>query len=251
MQHETVFETVQDQVANLNLQAEGLEPADILRLALQQAAPDCIALVSSFGAESIVLLHMASLINRNLPILLIDTQFLFRETLAYQADVAQRLGLTDVRAFSPNPQEVSVQDPNGTLNAQDKDACCALRKTRPLQQALHGFDTWITGRKRFQSGIRAKLEAFESEENRRIKVNPLAHWQPSNLEAYIERLNLPRHPLVKQGFASIGCMPCTSPVKEGEDARAGRWRDSEKTECGIHFPEPTNTSLPLIDRVSS
>ncbi len=250
MQHETTFLTVKAQVADLNRQTENSKPAQVLELALQRATSGRIALVSSFGAESIVLLHMVSTIDPSLPILFIDTQMLFKETLDYQTDVARLLGLSDVRRILPDPLDISDKDPNGTLNQLNKDACCALRKARPLQQALSGFDTWITGRKRFQSGIRAKLEVFENDGDHRIKVNPLAHWQPKDLHAYIEAHHLPRHPLLAQGFASIGCAPCTSPVKDGEDARAGRWRDSDKTECGIHFVngqvlrQPTHEGLP-------
>jgi phosphoadenosine phosphosulfate reductase len=109
-----------------------------------------------------------------------------------------------------------------------------LRKTRPLERALAEFDGWITGRKRFQGGARVDLDLFEGEASGRIKVNPLAHWDARAVAAYLDRHALPRHPLVARGFASIGCAPCTGPVAEGEDPRAGRWRGQEKTECGIH-----------------
>lgn len=251
MQREITFLTVREQVASLNRQAKNSKPTRVLELALKRAATGRIALVSSFGTESIVLLHMVSLIDRNLPVLFINTQMLFKETLLYQTDVARQLSLCDVRHIRPRPMDISDKDPSGTLNLHDKDACCALRKTRPLQQALLGFDTWITGRKRFQSGARAGLEFFENDGDRRVKVNPLAHWQPSDLHAYIEKHNLPRHPLLAQGFASIGCAPCTSPVKDGEDARAGRWRNSDKTECGIHFVNGKVRRQPVRDGISS
>ena len=245
MPHEATFLTVEEQVADLNHQSDNFEPAQVLKLALQRATLGRIALVSSFGAESIVLLHMVSIVDPNLPILFIDTQMLFSETLAYQTEAAITLGLKDVRRVRPNPLGISDKDPNGALHLHDKDACCALRKTRPLQRALRGFDAWITGRKRFQSGARAKLEYFETDGDRRIKVNPLAHWQPKDLNAYIEMHQLPRHPMLAQGYASIGCAPCTSPVNDGEDARSGRWRDSDKTECGIHFANGKSLRQPL------
>ena len=131
--------------------------------------------------------------------------------------------------------DVAAQDPDGTLHQSDTDACCALRKTAPLEKALLPFDGWITGRKRFQAGSRAQLEFFEADGPARIKVNPLAHWTPDDVQDYIINNHLPRHPLVAQGYPSIGCAPCTSPVREGEDARAGRWRNTEKEECGIHI----------------
>jgi len=233
MQYETTFLTVKEQVADLNGHAENADAGHVLAQAIQRSAR--VALVSSFGAESIVLLHMASRIDRNLPVLFLDTQMLFQETLAYQTRVATRLGLTDVRRIHPDPLDLFANDTDGLLHQSNRDACCALRKTEPLRHALSDFDTWITGRKRFQSSTRAKLDFFEVDAEGRIKANPLAHWQPSDVQDYINVHNLPLHPLRAKGFASIGCAPCTSPVKDGEDARAGRWRDSDRTECGIHF----------------
>lgn len=235
MQHETAFATVSDKAARLNDQTKGFTPLQVLEFAFQQAVTGRIGLVSSFGAESVVLLHMVALIDKNLPVLFLDTEMLFDETLVYQTDVARQLGLTNVRRIRPDLAEVSEIDPDQTLNKHDKGACCDLRKTRPLERALHEFDTWITGRKRFQSGTRAALENFEADGDQRIKVNPLAHWQPKDLGDYITAHDLPRHPMIARGFPSIGCAPCTSAVKEGESSRAGRWRDSDKTECGIHF----------------
>ena len=251
MQHEITFLTVKEQSDALNHQARHFEPVQVLELAIERSLQGRIALVSSFGAESVVLLHMASQIDKSLPILFIDTQMMFAETLVYQTDVAHQLGLSDVRRIQPNEADVASNDPDGTLNQHNKDACCALRKTRPLEQALHGFDTWITGRKRFQSGTRSALEFFENDADRRIKVNPLARWKPKDLQAYIETHQLPRHPMIARGFASIGCAPCTSAVKDGEDARAGRWRDSDKTECGIHFINGKMVRTPLIGEISS
>ena len=163
---------------------------------------------------------------------------LFAETLIYQQELSERLGLRNVTTL--RSEEIAAQDPDGTLHQYDTDACCALRKTRPLQNALAGYDGWITGRKRFQSGSRAALEFFEVEipddgAAPRIKVNPLAYWATSDVADYITENRLPRHPLVAKGYPSIGCAPCTSPVAPGEDPRAGRWRDQNKEECGIHF----------------
>ncbi|KPU83762.1 phosphoadenosine phosphosulfate reductase [Marinosulfonomonas sp. PRT-SC04] len=251
MQHEVDFLTVKEQVAALNYQARHFEPVQVLELAVERSIQGRIVLVSSFGAESVVLLHMVSQIDKSLPVLFIDTQMLFEETLTYQLDVAQHLGLSDVRRIQPDLADIADKDPDGLLNQHNKDACCALRKTRPLEQVLGGFDTWITGRKRFQSGARAALEVFENDADRRIKVNPLAGWQPKALQAYIETHQLPRHPMIARGFASIGCAPCTSAVKDGEDARAGRWRDSDKTECGIHFSNGKMVRTPLIGGISS
>ncbi|MGP1355190.1 phosphoadenylyl-sulfate reductase [Roseicyclus sp.] len=191
-----------------------------------------VALVSSFGAESVVLLHMAAAIDRNVPVLFLDTEMLFPETLDYQRRVADALGLRDVRRITP--EDVAAADPDGTLHRSDPDACCGLRKTAPLERALAGFDGWITGRKRFQSTGRARLPLFEAEATGRIKVNPLARWGAEELRAYMEAHALPRHPLVARGYPSIGCAPCTAPADAG-DPRAGRWKGLAKDECGIHF----------------
>ncbi len=251
MQHEATFLTAKEQVAELNRRTENYEPAKVLHFALRQAAPGQIALVSSFGAEPMGSLHMVSLIDPSIPMLFIDTQMLFKVTIAYQTDIARQLDLSDVRLIRPDPLVVSEKDPNGTLNRHNKDACCVLRKSRPLQQALTGFDTWITGRKRFQSDTRSAIEFFEEDGDHRIKVNPLAHWQPKDLHDYTEMHHLPPHPLISQGYASIGCAPCTSPVTNGENARAGRWRESDKTECGIHFSNGEILLQPLSEELSS
>ena len=208
----------------------------VLDHALKSPEAGKLALVSSFGAESVVLLHMVSVTKRDTPVIFIDTELLFAETLVYQQDLTERLGLTDVRIIRADDLDLQAQDPDRTLHQRDTDACCALRKTLPLQKALEGFDGWITGRKRFHGGDRASLDFFETEPGTgRMKVNPLAHWTREDVKTYMEENRLPRHPLVAKGYPSIGCMPCTSPVKEGEDIRAGRWRGEEKTECGIHF----------------
>jgi phosphoadenosine phosphosulfate reductase len=223
-------------VSRLNVQMRHHAAQDVLRLAIESVPK--LALVSSFGAESVALLHLASRVKKDLPILFIDTQLLFPETLAYQRTLAIKLGLTKITTIVAS--QISTSDPDATLHQTDPDACCALRKTAPLQKALAGYDGWITGRKRFQSSHRATLSHFEAEEHHgdtasRIKVNPLAFWAPGDVTEYIEENNLPRHPMVARGYLSIGCAPCTSPVKKGEDPRAGRWRSSTKEECGIHF----------------
>jgi len=224
--------------ARLNVQMRHHAAHDVMRAAVK-AVPN-LALVSSFGAESVALLHLASRVKKDLPVLFIDTEMLFPETLAYQRDVAIKLGLTKIQVV--RAKDIATHDPDATLHRTAPDACCFLRKTAPLQDALAGFDGWITGRKRFQSGTRASLPHFEAEEHEpeasgRIKVNPLAFWATQDVQEYITENNLPRHPLVARGYPSIGCAPCTSPVAQGEDPRAGRWRDQAKDECGIHFAD--------------
>ena len=205
----------------------------LLKHALTDVQIGNVALVSSFGAEAVVLLHMVSEIDKATPVIFLETEMLFPETLTYQREVADTLGLTDVRIISPDRNAVLVEDIDGLLHQADTDACCDLRKTRPLNAALKDFDGWITGRKRYQGGQRAQLPLFEKED-RKIKINPLANWTAQDVADYITKHNLPRHPLVAQGYPSVGCMPCTTRVNLNEDPRAGRWRNSEKTECGIH-----------------
>lgn len=207
----------------------------VLKHALDDVEIGPVALVSSFGAESVVLLHMIAELNPATPIIFLDTEMLFDETLTYQRDVAATLGLTDVRVITPAREAVFEHDVDGLLHQADVDACCDLRKTQPLENALAEFGGWITGRKRFQGGQRSALPLFEKDRARRIKINPLANWTPQDIAAYMDQHNLPRHPLVAKGYPSVGCWPCTHRVGAHEDTRAGRWKDSEKTECGIHF----------------
>lgn len=193
-----------------------------------------IALVSSFGAESAVLLHLVAKVDRSIPVIFLDTDKLFGETLRYRDRLTRLLGLTDVRTIEPDPAEVAARDPAGVLWRDDPNACCRLRKVEPLNRALSGFDAWITGRKRFQTQERAELPNLESA-NGLVKVNPLISWDAEALDAYRIAHDLPPHPLVEDGYLSIGCMPCTDRVTPGGDYRDGRWAGTEKKECGIHL----------------
>ncbi len=228
-------QTLDARAARLNERYKHHAATEVLRRALNDPDLGRVTLVSSFGSESVVLLHMVSVVAPGTPVLFIDTQMLFQETLDYQVEVAEKLKLTDVRVVRATEREVALNDPDGTLHQFNTDACCDLRKTIPLERELSQFDAWITGRKRFQGGQRTELQFFESEAPSRLRINPLAHWRSQDVQDYLAENNLPRHPLVAKGYASIGCAPCTSPIKPGEDPRAGRWRGSQKTECGIHF----------------
>jgi phosphoadenosine phosphosulfate reductase len=222
-----------DRIEALELAYDGARPEDVLEGVLA-AFPGEVALVSSFGADAAVLLNMAAEIDRDLPVLMIDSLMLFEETLSYQRDLARHLGLTNVQLLYPDPTDLARLDPDDTLHQRDTDACCDIRKVLPLDRALRRWPVSITGRKRFQASTRTALPVFEAE-GARLKVNPLAAWSALDLRAYMDRHDLPRHPLVARGFKSIGCWPCTTPVAPGEDDRAGRWRGSDKVECGIHF----------------
>lgn len=238
---------VAERVAALNARYKHHGATAVLERALKDPDLGKVALVSSFGAESVVLLHLVSVIAPETPVLFIDTRMLFQETLDYQRELAEKLALCDIRTIRANPARVNFEDPDGTLHQFNTDACCNVRKVEPLERALKGFDGWITGRKRFQGATRETVDFFEAEGDTRIKVNPLAHWGREDLEEYIVNNRLPRHPLVAKGYPSIGCAPCTSPVKPGEDPRAGRWRGQQKTECGIHFINGKPVRGPVSD----
>ncbi len=224
-----------DRIPMLNRWHGNMSARDVLTQTLSGKAGK-VALVSAFGAQSVVLLHMVAQIAPATPVIFVDTLMLFRSTLNYQKDVAQTLGLRDVRHVSPSTDDLLIHDVDGLLHQSDTDACCALRKVAPLQTALEGFDVWITGRKRHQSATRADLPLWENDGQGRAKVNPLWDWSNGALDEYMTAHNLPRHPLVAQGFKSIGCEPCTFRTTPGMHERSGRWPGAAKTECGIHFP---------------
>lgn len=222
-------------VMALNGMFDEMDAQGVLRQAVTDVLAGDLAIVSSFGADSVVLLHMVSEIDPNLPIYFLETGKHFPETLAYVETLKQRLGLTNVISLKPDPADLVQFDPAGTLWETDPDSCCHIRKTEPLEPALEKYGGWVTGRKRYQTRERGVLPHFELTSDDRIKVNPLAYWSDADVIAYREAHDLPAHPLYGKGFRSIGCAPCTSAVAEGEDARAGRWRGLDKKECGIHF----------------
>jgi len=232
-------------VSALNGALREAAPQDILAAALA-TAPGRTAMVSSFGAESAVLLHMLSRLDARTPVLFLDTGQLFAQTLDYRKALARQLGLTDVRDLRPAYADLALHDPKADLYRTDTAACCAVRKVAPLNLALRNFDAWITGRKRFHGGDRMHLPVVERSEGK-VKFNPLAAWGKIELDAYVAEHALPAHPLVQAGYASLGCWPCTKPTQEGSDVRSGRWAGSEKTECGIHTlrrgPDPTGEDV--------
>lgn len=211
----------------------GLEGRELLAPILRDFAGRA-AVVSSFGAESAVLLHMVSEVDKATPIIFLDTGKHFWETLSYRAKLIDRLGLTGVRIVTPDEADLATQDADGTLHKTNADACCHIRKTLPLQKALDGFDVTISGRKRYHGAARATLD-FLSIADGRLKVEPLAGFSALDIAAYMKAHGLPAHPLTEIGYFSIGCEPCTQPGGTAADPRAGRWSGSAKTECGIHW----------------
>lgn len=229
--------TDQDAI-RLNRMFRGSETSEWARAVIEGNLAGDIALVSSFGAESAVLLHLVSQIDPTIPVLFLETGKHFPETLAYRDELTERLGLNLVNLY-PDPEDLAQRDESGLRWSYDPDGCCELRKVRPLEKALARFDASLTGRKSFQSATRAQLPRFEvdtTDAQGRLKINPLIDWSAEDIAAYIAQHDLPRHPLVDQGYPSIGCSPCTRAVAPGEDARSGRWAGWDKIECGIHHP---------------
>ena len=197
---------------------------------------DGITAVSSFGAESALLLSMIAEVDSSLPITFLDTKKLFDETLEYRDLLSERLGLTNVKTIYPDYNDIQRADPEGTLWERDVRACCTIRKVIPLQKALKPYKAWITGRKRHQGGLRGELPLIEAFEGR-VKVNPLAKWNRDMIWDEFKKRDLPLHPLYEQGYLSIGCAPCTALPSDPNDPRSGRWSGQDKTECGIHITE--------------
>ena len=223
----------------LNRMFRGSSTQEMLEAVIKDSLAGDVAVVSSFGAESVVLLHLIAEVDPNVPVLFLDTGKHFAETLKYRDEVVARLGLTNLRVLTPDETELATKDETGFRWSYDPDGCCEIRKVKPLAKALAGFDASFTGRKAFQSQSRANLPRFEvdtSDEHGRLKINPLIDWSAQDIADHFERHDLPRHPLVAEGFPSIGCEPCTHKVVDGEDPRSGRWKGWDKTECGIHKP---------------
>jgi phosphoadenosine phosphosulfate reductase len=208
-------------------------PAEVIATALRTVGRDRLAVVSSFGTESAALLKVMADVDPAIPVVFLDTGWLFEETLAYRDTLIETLGLRDVRSIKPLEETLSREDGNRELWFSDPDACCRIRKVEPLARALAPFSAWINGRKRFQGGLRAELPVVEADGSR-LKFNPFANVSREQIEAIYADSKLPPHPLVASGYLSVGCMPCTSRTSPDEDARAGRWRGRAKTECGIH-----------------
>ncbi len=211
----------------------GLDATALLRAIVTEEFPGRTAIVSSFGSESVVLLHVLATVDPSVPVVFLNTGKLFGETLRYRDRLQEKLGLLDVRAIGPHPKDTAAQDPEGTLWSRDPNACCNFRKVLPLQRALASFEAEITGRKRFQTLSRSGISPIELNGSRFV-INPLWNWSLEDLKLYILKHDLPRHPLVDDGFLSIGCLPCTQRVRVDEDYRSGRWSGVDKDECGIH-----------------
>lgn len=236
---EVLAENLTHQAMDVLSRTAELSAVDFLTTMLQHEFKDEICVVSSFGAESAVLLHMVAQIDPTTPVIFLNTGKLFGETLRYRDRLQTLLGLTDVRSIGPHPTDLAEKDSNEDLWQKNNDMCCHIRKNLPQERALKGFKAVLTGRKRFQTSQRGNMQRIEIDDEAaaRLRINPLADFTLEDLQAYLETHNLPKHPLVKDGYLSIGCMPCTDKVKEGDDYRSGRWSEQDKEECGMHGTE--------------
>ena len=220
----------------LNARFAGVDTLAMLKTLFAEGTLGATAVVSSFGTESAVLLHLVARADPSVPTIFVDTLKMFPETVAYRAQLVEAFGLRNSWVVEPDAAVLTARDDKGLRWSYDPDGCCDIRKVEPLKRAKAGLDSWISGRKAFQSVTRQNIPRFEVEDGR-LKVNPLGDWVKADVEAYFQERDLPRHPLEAEGYLSIGCQPCTSKVQPGEDPRAGRWRGWDKGECGIHIAE--------------
>ena len=222
----------------VNHELEGTPPETILRWTWERFQPE-VLLTCSFQHDGVVLAHMLRQLAPEVPVVFINTGFHFRETLAYRDDLVRRFGLNLVELLPVMPRAEFAERHGLDLYARNPDLCCHINKVEPLRRYLPGMRAWINGRRRDQATTRSAVRVVEAHQDGLFKVNPLASWSSRDTFYYLERHDIPHHPLFDQGYASIGCAPCTRPVLPGESERAGRWAGQEKTECGLHtFLDP-------------
>lgn len=218
-----------DEASALNARFDRVDPAVVLAWAAERFMPR-LAATSSFQTQSVPLLHLIGQVCPHVPILFLDTGYHFPETLAFRDELVARLGLT-VQVVRPDAERAAAW--HESLYRRDPDLCCYVHKVLPMQRALRDLDAWISGIRRDQTPKRAGAQVVELLPQGEVKINPLASWTREDVWHYIHRHNLPAHPLLAQGYLSIGCAPCTVPAFGG-DERAGRWAGTGKTECGLH-----------------
>lgn len=232
-----------DELRHLSDDFEGAWPEDVLQWAFETFGSD-VAMATGFGPSGVALMHLVSRINRDATVFYLDTDLLFPETHDLKRQLADRLGLTFTRVHSGlSLQDQSIEEgPN--LWRTNPDRCCFLRKVQPLRRFLAPREAWITGIRRDQSPTRERIGIVGWDEaNGLVKINPLANWTEEQVWQYVEINDLPYNALHDRGYPSLGCIPCTKPVSEDEDPRAGRWQGHDKLECGIHVDRADESSL--------
>jgi phosphoadenosine phosphosulfate reductase len=237
-------ESAHSSVSLSRLQAfyNDLETENLIFAMLKEFEPGRIVAFSSFGSYSALLLSMVAAVDKKIPVLFLDTEKHFKETVEYVEKLRDVLKLENLRLLKPDTELLAKNDADGTLWQRQVNRCCWLRKVEPLERELKGnaIEAVITGRRRYQTGARAELEKIELDEQGRFRINPIGLWSKDQVKAEFARRGLPQHPLVERGYPSIGCEPCTKEVRPGEDERSGRWahtvemQGGQKQECGIH-----------------
>jgi phosphoadenosine phosphosulfate reductase len=229
------------EIEALNARFETAHPREILRWVLEDSGLERVAIASAFQAEGTVVIHLASQIRPDVPILFLETGFQFAETLAFKERLTERLGLNVVELVGEYSNDRQAAEFGPRLYERDPELCCEINKVRPMFEALRGLDAWITSVRRDSSPTRADtpvVDRYELEPGRDIvKVNPMATWTRQDVWRYLKEQDLPHNPLYDLGYASIGCAPCTRLRFAGEPERAGRWAGIAKWECGIHVAE--------------
>lgn len=242
-------------LAGLNAEFEFKTPHEIIAWVVETFWPD-IAMSSSFQTQSLPLLHIVSQVAPQLPILFLDTGYHFHETLAFRDRLVREWGFNLQIVRAAMPRDEFVRQHGDDLYRRDPDLCCYINKVEPMERIMKGLQAWISGIRRDQALTRATVQIIERTPQGAVRVHPLATWTQKDTRRYIHEHNLPEHPLLSQGYLSIGCAPCTMPVSEGGDERSGRWAGQGKTECGLHtllrqgtdaLPQPTqvNSSQPV------
>jgi phosphoadenosine phosphosulfate reductase len=226
-----VSQPTREEIAALADRLEGQLPEEILAAAAARF-PGRIQLANSFGAEDCVLVDVIGRAKLGIGVFTLDTGYLFAETYTLWTRLEERYG---VRIEGLKPDAPLVQPGQPPPWELDPDGCCNVRKVVPLRTQLGRLDAWVTGIRRDQTPDRANAKVLEWDGRfGLVKVNPLAAWTSERVSEHVRRFEVPINPLHEQGYLSIGCAPCTSPVRPGEDPRSGRWRGREKTECGLH-----------------
>jgi phosphoadenosine phosphosulfate reductase len=222
-------------IPRFNTRFENASTAEILQWAWDTFGPQ-VAASSSFQTQSLPLLHLIAQICPTMPVIFLDTGFHFPETLAYRDELQARLGLNVIIARPVIEKSQLITTYGEGLYRCDPDLCCYINKVEPMRRALTGFEAWISGVRRDQTNHRQSLTVLESQPNGPLKIYPMLNWTRAQVQAYIDRHQLPPHPLTTAGYRSIGCVPCTRPVLPGADERSGRWTGNDKKECGLHLP---------------
>lgn len=234
----------QERLSQVLSSYSALDANDLLRVTIAQEFKGRIALISSFGADAALMLSLVADVDKATPVLFLETQKHFPETLDYARTLTAQLGLANVHWLTPDPAMVARIDPKEDLWSFTPDRCCWMRKVEPLERAVKelGIEALITGRKKYQTSDRQQMQAAELDEKGIFRINPIRDWSKERQKQEIVARGLPAHPLVEKGYPSIGCAPCTIPVAPGQDERAGRWAHTaklgeQKTECGLHVPQ--------------